>query len=65
MHVSLICLLFNVAPYAGAWIEIKDTGISQTTFSVAPYAGAWIEIPTTGELKKIYESLLMQERGLK
>ena len=39
---SLVTIL--VAPYAGAWIEIKK--VSDSTFykMVAPYAGAWIEI---------------------
>ena len=40
----------NVAPYAGAWIEIRQSEIRQETSRVAPYAGAWIEIsvPTAG-----------------
>ena len=35
----------NVAPYAGAWIEIH-VGLAPSIKSmyVAPYAGAWIEI---------------------
>ena len=38
----------NVAPYAGAWIEIPIAlKISRPLF-VAPYAGAWIEISYRG-----------------
>ena len=33
-----------VAPYAGAWIEIADSGKEDEGKPVAPYAGAWIEI---------------------
>ena len=33
-----------VAPYAGAWIEIKSVCCFSSTATVAPYAGAWIEI---------------------
>ena len=38
-------LLFAVAPFAGAWIEI-DAYASDVVRSVivAPFAGAWIEI---------------------
>ncbi len=34
-----------VAPYIGAWIEIKLTLPSIFEEHVAPYIGAWIEIP--------------------
>ena len=34
-----------VAPYAGAWIEIKVVHLFDFAIvHVAPYAGAWIEI---------------------
>ena len=34
-----------VAPFAGAWIEINNFGITENTIAdVAPFAGAWIEI---------------------
>ena len=36
----------NVAPYAGAWIEITCFYASHCRPRVAPYAGAWIEIAT-------------------
>ena len=35
---------FTVAPYAGAWIEIRETLTKKGAATVAPYAGAWIEI---------------------
>ena len=34
----------NVAPHAGAWIEIETTLNSEASVGVAPHAGAWIEI---------------------
>ncbi len=37
----------QVAPYAGAWIEIDGYGRAWCVTIVAPYAGAWIEIGKT------------------
>ena len=37
-------LLPNVAPFAGAWIEIAKSIWFLSFWSVAPFAGAWIEI---------------------
>ena len=34
----------RVAPFAGAWIEIKAVLLIQKSPTVAPFAGAWIEI---------------------
>ena len=34
----------QVAPYAGAWIEITPIARVIKANVVAPYAGAWIEI---------------------
>ena len=34
----------EVAPYAGAWIEIEAVDLLRRLQYVAPYAGAWIEI---------------------
>ena len=34
----------NVAPHAGAWIEIQGHKDKQAYQGVAPHAGAWIEI---------------------
>ena len=36
--------MLEVAPRAGAWIEIIDGGLTGATRCVAPRAGAWIEI---------------------
>ena len=33
-----------VAPFAGAWIEIKKRKPKTIKRNVAPFAGAWIEI---------------------
>ncbi len=35
----------GVAPFTGAWIEIRGAGYEQETRIVAPFTGAWIEIP--------------------
>ena len=35
----------EVAPFAGAWIEMPVVLRSKGTAAVAPFAGAWIEIP--------------------
>ena len=37
-------MIFAVAPYAGAWIEIYSGTFTKLSGNVAPYAGAWIEI---------------------
>ena len=34
----------DVAPYAGAWIEMLYSCLPAVISAVAPYAGAWIEI---------------------
>ena len=34
-----------VAPFAGAWIEIKNYYKFDDGSTVAPFAGAWIEMP--------------------
>ena len=34
----------HVAPFAGAWIEIRMWHRARLPASVAPFAGAWIEI---------------------
>ena len=38
------CQENKVAPFAGAWIEIKLMEESSLIVKVAPFAGAWIEI---------------------
>ena len=37
----------DVAPFAGAWIEINKTKETKHDKNVAPFAGAWIEISTS------------------
>ena len=46
-HITIARSNYNsVAPYAGAWIEIKNLSRGFGFVAVvAPYAGAWIEIP--------------------
>ena len=33
-----------VTPYAGVWIEIRETLLNFIDILVTPYAGVWIEI---------------------
>ena len=44
MQRSCIGITGYVAPFAGAWIEIKESSIYAGSAPVAPFAGAWIEI---------------------
>ena len=37
-------MIFAVAPFTGAWIEIATTEITGYQPTVAPFTGAWIEI---------------------
>ena len=56
----------DVAPFAGAWIEINRGSSKQQSNCVAPFAGAWIEITSAFSLKSIIDtSLPSRERGLK
>ena len=55
----------NVAPPAGAWIEICQVMYGGALRAVAPPAGAWIEIPIRILLLKQSTSLPPRERGLK
>ena len=43
--------LSDVAPFAGAWIEISVFCIKELTPYVAPFAGAWIEISAKNKQK--------------
>ena len=36
--------MHQVAPFAGAWIEIENIDVEAALVEVAPFAGAWIEI---------------------
>ena len=38
----------QVAPHAGAWIEILTYAATDSPAAVAPHAGAWIEIAISG-----------------
>ena len=42
----------DVAPFAGAWIEMSLAVRSRFLPPVAPFAGAWIEIDLDHALKK-------------
>ena len=49
--------LYPVAPYVGAWIEIRWGTTHKGIDIVAPYVGAWIEI--TGALKTGWRTVAM------
>ena len=56
----------SVAPFAGAWIEIRQFFYKCSLYRVAPFAGAWIEIALdNGFIKLVHTSLPSRERGLK
>ena len=55
----------QVAPHAGAWIEIYYGGTKTIPERVAPHAGAWIEIKIPGQVYCLSLSLPTRERGLK
>ena len=44
LYVRLGLTCYVVAPFAGAWIEIKNYSEYVGRRVVAPFAGAWIEI---------------------
>ena len=58
-------VIINVAPLAGAWIEISHSTFDGWTFQVAPLAGAWIEINFLAAINVARPSLPSRERGLK
>ena len=55
----------QVAPHAGAWIEIPGSNPGRADTHVAPHAGAWIEISCHQADLQSGESLPTRERGLK
>ena len=55
----------NVAPFAGAWIEMDDELSEWFKVHVAPFAGAWIEIFRSRWMSCNPWSLPSRERGLK
>ncbi len=44
MALTMNPALNQVAPFAGAWIEITKNLLKKRENIVAPFAGAWIEI---------------------
>ena len=54
-----------VAPFTGAWIEIKAATVTTVCQGVAPFTGAWIEIVVFAKLAVAFLSLPSRERGLK
>ena len=64
-HPCYPCQNYNVAPFAGAWIEIVYRSVYETVKRVAPFAGAWIEIMEFGTLLTGKASIPSRERGLK
>ena len=61
----MVLVIFAVAPFAGAWIEIARQAVMGNGDFVAPFAGAWIEIILRRMMVIIAESLPSRERGLK
>ena len=55
----------DVAPFAGAWIEILALNDPDLSDNVAPFAGAWIEILAAAGVAGGLRSLPSRERGLK
>ena len=48
-HTTALCS--NVAPFAGAWIEIPALRRAWDSRHVAPFAGAWIEMCSAREME--------------
>ena len=44
----------DVAPFAGAWIEMSHHAFTMSYSVVAPFAGAWIEIYEYKALKTVF-----------
>ena len=50
MIEPMIKLLVKVAPFTGAWIEIKCYIVANSVKqAVAPFTGAWIEISSSAD----------------
>ena len=43
-HSNIVLQARLVAPFVGAWIEIRSLLTSALSISVAPFVGAWIEM---------------------
>ena len=63
--LGIVLVIFAVAPFAGAWIEINSGSCPQAGHIVAPFAGAWIEMPSGRTVLTGVLSLPSRERGLK
>ena len=61
----IVLALFDVAPFAGARIEIRILADGTRVVYVAPFAGARIEIPENKGKSSGSGSLPSRERGLK
>ena len=55
----------QVAPFTGAWIEIRTDQCAEFRLHVAPFTGAWIEMLEDAMMESATESLPSRERGLK
>ena len=60
-----LCHIDGVAPFTGAWIEMRISGTTAQIRQVAPFTGAWIEIPCSISFARVIMSLPSRERGLK
>ena len=58
-------MMTPVAPFTGAWIEIRAESLARNELIVAPFTGAWIEIPSFSGHALPSLSLPSRERGLK
>ena len=63
--INGLLVRINVAPFAGAWIEIKNCIQILIKSLVAPFAGAWIEMVKNEWQGLNGQSLPSRERGLK
>ena len=54
-----------VAPFTGAWVEIRDTDAPQLSHTVAPFTGAWVEIAVGAGGNESRRSHPSRVRGLK
>ena len=55
----------TVTPYVGVWIETQKTNWKTINWKVTPYVGVWIETVFNRPIKRVTQSLLMWECGLK
>ena len=65
MSEERIKVIMQVAPLAGAWVEIVLASLESGIGTVAPLAGAWVEIDWEEAKEKAMPSLPSRGRGLK